>query len=97
MKKINDPDRTLIQGLSAVTKYTGYSLSTIRRWAKHHAFPIGKLPDGSWITSTELIDRWILARRMYLNRPRGGNAPARYESENESENEEMTPNTERQY
>lgn len=88
MKKIDDPDRTLLRGMSAVSKYTQYSLSTIRRWTRQHALPLGKLPDGTWVTSTELIDRWILARRPFLHEPRGQNAPARYDSEHDEEHDD---------
>jgi hypothetical protein len=55
-------DRTLLYGLPEIARYTGFCVMTIRRWKNKHGFPIYKLPDGVWQTSTELIDRWGMAR-----------------------------------
>lgn len=55
-------DRTLLYGLPEIARYMDFSVSTIIRWKQRHAFPISKLPDGAYATSTELVDRWLLAR-----------------------------------
>ena len=55
-------DRTTLYGLPAIAAYLGYTPQTIRRWKSKHGFPLYKMPDGVWQTSTELIDRWGMAR-----------------------------------
>jgi hypothetical protein len=52
----------MLYGLREIAEYMRYSEDTIAKWAKKHAFPIIKTPDGLYMSSTELIDRWILAR-----------------------------------
>lgn len=44
-----------------IGKYMYRSERTIRRWIKHYNFPAIKTPQG-WMTTTGLIDRWILSR-----------------------------------
>lgn len=55
-------DRTLLYGMPAIARYLEVSVGTVHRWKRTQGFPMGKLPGGVWCTSTELIDRWILAR-----------------------------------
>lgn len=55
-------DRTLLYGLPVIAAYMGVGVTTVRRWYRKEGFPLGKLPKGWWATSTELIDRWLLAR-----------------------------------
>lgn len=55
-------DRTLLQGLPTIARYVGKCLTTVRKWYTHHGFPIGKLPNGDWVSSTALIDEWIRSR-----------------------------------
>ncbi len=57
-----DYDRTMIYGLEAVAAYMRYAPGTVRRWKRHHGFPLFKMPVGVWATSTELIDRWLMSR-----------------------------------
>lgn len=59
-------DRTLLYGLPEIAAYIRMSVPTARRWIRQEALPVGKLPDGRWVTSTELIDRWVEARNPYL-------------------------------
>lgn len=58
-------DRTLLYGLPQIAAYMGYSVQTIHRWIRKEAFPVGKLPEGVWMTSTEMIDRWLMVRNPF--------------------------------
>ena len=74
MSKCNDDtkyDRSLLYGLPAIAAYTGFTVQTVRRWHYRHGFPLYKLPDGVWQTSTELIDRWGMARENVRLRDMG--------------------------
>jgi hypothetical protein len=65
MSKCNEDtkyDRTLLYGLPAIGAYMGYSVRTIGRWIHREGFPAGKLPEGVWMSSTELVDRWLMTR-----------------------------------
>ena len=55
-------DRSILYGLDEIAGYLGVCTMTVRRWRLHHGFPMYKLPAGAWQTSTELIDRWGMAR-----------------------------------
>ncbi len=57
-------DRTILIGAELIADYVQMKHETVKRWRRKEAFPMAKMPDGRWFTSTELIDRWILAR-MY--------------------------------
>ena len=35
---------------------------TIRRWISEHGFPAAQLPDGTWVTTHSLVERWLLSR-----------------------------------
>ncbi len=59
-------DRCLLYGAAAICAYMGFSQSTLRSWIKHQAFPVAKMPDGRWVTSTQLIDNWIVSRNPYI-------------------------------
>ena len=60
-------DRTLLYGASQICDYMRCSQSTLRSWVKRHAFPAVKMPNGSWVSSTQLIDDWIIGRSPYLS------------------------------
>ena len=55
-------DRTLLWGAQQIAQYCGISIQTVYRWTHQHAFPMCKAPDGAWVTSTALVDQWILVR-----------------------------------
>lgn len=55
-------DRQLIHGAERIASYLGVTLSTLHRWRKYQSLPVSKFPGGCLVTSTELIDRWLLAR-----------------------------------
>ncbi len=62
-KPVNtDYDRSMIYGLQGVADYMRYGLNTVRRWKRQHGFPLFKMPNGGYATSTELIDRWLMSR-----------------------------------
>ncbi len=51
-----------VVGLDAIGQLFGRTRWTIRRWISEHGFPAAQLPDGTWVTTNSLIDRWLLAR-----------------------------------
>ena len=55
-------DRSLLITVGTMARYMRVSEETIRKWIRRHGFPAGKLPGGCWVSSTALIDLWILAR-----------------------------------
>ena len=53
-------DRILI-GYEEMATYLRCSLSSIRRYVRNAGLPAMQRPDGTYLTSTNLIDEWILA------------------------------------
>ena len=51
-----------VVGLDAIGQLFGRTRWTIRRWISEHGFPAAQLPDGTWVTTNSLIDRWLLSR-----------------------------------
>lgn len=51
----------LIEGLHAIAKRLNRSKSTIERWIADGVIPAAKLPDGTWVITPSLIDRFIVA------------------------------------
>ena len=60
------PTRPILVGLDAIGAAFQRSRWTIRRWIEQHAFPAAQLPDGTWVTTHSLIDRWLLVRAFAL-------------------------------
>ncbi len=52
----------LLETRKQIAKYCNRSTTTISTWIRIHGFPASKLPNGNLVTSTDLIDKWILAR-----------------------------------
>ncbi len=52
----------MIFGLRDIGEVLHRSPRTISRWIDEQGLPACKLPNGNWITSTALIDTWIMAR-----------------------------------
>ena len=52
----------VIVGLEDIGAQFGRTRWTIRRWIEREGFPASRLPDGAWVTSLALIDRWIMDR-----------------------------------
>ncbi len=55
-----------IVGVRSIADHMGMSTSTVLNLLHHHDFPGCRLPGGQkrWLTTTSLIDRWILQRRV---------------------------------
>ena len=52
----------IIETLPEIAKMVGRSDQTVRKWIRIHGFPAAKMPNGNWMTTPTLIDKWILAR-----------------------------------
>lgn len=52
----------LIAGWTNIAAYFGRSVMTMRRWAKEQGFPVIVMPGGDVMTSTGLVDLWLLSR-----------------------------------
>ena len=55
-------ETVLITGLDEIGIYVGRHRNTVAQWIRVHGFPASRLPNGRYVTSTALIDSWILAR-----------------------------------
>ncbi len=66
LQRLSRWDRTILYGAKDICSYMGFSEFTLRAWIKKHSFPVAKMPNGNWLTSTQLIDDWIVARNPYL-------------------------------
>ena len=62
----DDPDDRAAAGREtcngAGSALFGRTRWTIRRWIEREGFPASRLPDGAWVTTPTLIDRWVLDR-----------------------------------
>lgn len=52
----------LIFGIDTMAWLMHRSKDTIRRWIRYRDFPALRYPNGEWVTSTGLIDQWLLAQ-----------------------------------
>jgi|CXWL01.1.fsa_nt_gi hypothetical protein len=52
----------VLSGVRSICRYLHIGPATFYRWTAHHRFPATLTPEGRWLTSTTLIDGWILAR-----------------------------------
>ena len=59
---LNKVGHYVFYGLEEIATHMRCSPATVKRWAKEHGFPAMKAPNGSWSTTTGLIDSWVLAR-----------------------------------
>jgi excisionase family DNA binding protein len=51
----------LLHGLDEIACYLRVSRRTVYRWIEDIGLPAMQTPARTWITSTRLIDQWILA------------------------------------
>jgi len=51
----------ILRGLDEIAHYLRVSRRTVCRWIEEIGLPAMQTPAGTWITSTRLIDQWILA------------------------------------
>ena len=52
----------VLRGKPDIAEYMGCATKTLDRWFKQEAFPLGKMPNGDWVSTVTLIDTWIQAR-----------------------------------
>lgn len=52
----------VISGVRNICAFLRIGHATLYGWIRAHGFPATRTPEGRWLTSTALIDRWILAR-----------------------------------
>jgi hypothetical protein len=50
-----------LQGMKEISKYVGYSATTILHFIRVMAFPATMLA-GTWVSDTNLIDKWMLEK-----------------------------------
>lgn len=56
-----EPTTTLLRGLDEIARYLKISRRTAWRWIKHYGLPAMQSPGAVWMTTTSLIDLWILS------------------------------------
>jgi hypothetical protein len=57
----------ILKGMDEIAAYMRCDPMTIYRWERECGFPVGTLPDGTRISSSGLIDGWIV--RITLEPP----------------------------
>ena len=55
------PSPRVLVGLDAIGRYLHVSRRTAWRWIQEYALPAMQTPARTWMTTTSLIDLWILA------------------------------------
>jgi excisionase family DNA binding protein len=65
------PTPRTLKGLTQIAAYLQISKRTAYRWIASYSLPAMQTPAGTWLTTTSLVDLWILA----ASRP-GGLRPA---------------------
>jgi hypothetical protein len=55
------PTTLILRGLDEIAAYLKVSRRTAGRWCRDYYLPAMQAPNGTWQTSTSLIDLWILA------------------------------------
>jgi hypothetical protein len=56
----------------------GCAERTLDRWFRQQAFPLGKLPNGQWVSTVTLIDTWIQARGILWLKSRLKHRPTKH-------------------
>lgn len=64
----------MLYGLREMAQYMRKHPMTVWRWVHREAFPAAKTPDGRLMTTTTLIDNWILSRAQMERTGELGNA-----------------------
>ena len=55
------PSTRILRGLDEIGAYLKVHRRTAWRWIKDYDLPAMQAPNGTWQTSTSLIDLWIIA------------------------------------
>jgi hypothetical protein len=61
------PSSRILHGLDEIAAYLRVSRRTAQRWTQSLALPTMQSPSGLYMTSTALIDLWILSVRNVQN------------------------------
>lgn len=54
----------MLRGTKEITQYLGISSYTLHMWREHHGLPVAKTPSGLLMTTTTMIDTWLLSRHQ---------------------------------
>ncbi|MDE2483859.1 MAG: hypothetical protein KGL32_01235 [candidate division NC10 bacterium] len=66
------PRTGILRGAREIAGYLRCHERTVRRWGTRYRLPMAHQPDGKLITTSALIDAWILERReKQYSRPLG--------------------------
>lgn len=52
--------------VKVIAEYLHVAPKTVIAWAKIREFPLSWLPDGRRVTTSDLINSWLLARRQTI-------------------------------
>ena len=69
--------QTAIVGSKAISEYMGISERTLRRWVREQQFPVLYGNRRRLITSTAMIDCWLLDRMDVFQRARSASTPTK--------------------
>ena len=74
------PTPQILRGLDRIASYLHISRHTACRWMAEHSMPAMKSPAVTYMTSTSLIDLWILARsRLKISQESSDTLEARHQ------------------
>lgn len=69
------PSTRVLKGLDEIGRYLRVHRRTVWRWVRDYALPAMKGPSGAYITTTSLIDLWVLACWRQQRPAKNGEAP----------------------
>jgi hypothetical protein len=70
------PAPVILRGLDEIAAYLKVHRRTAWRWCRDYDLPAMQAPNGTWQTSTSLIDLWIIAASKAQRQARTGKALA---------------------
>jgi hypothetical protein len=71
------PSTRILRGLDEIAAYLKVSRRTASRWCRDYDLTAMQAPNGTWQTSTSLIDLWILAAGKAQRLARTGETAAK--------------------
>jgi hypothetical protein len=69
------PSPRILRGLDEIGRYLRVSRRIVGRWLRELSLPAMQGPSGAYMTSTALIDLWIIAIWDEQGKARAGKAP----------------------
>jgi helix-turn-helix protein len=78
------PSTRILRGLDEIAAYLKVHRRTAWRWCQNYDLPAMQAPNGTWQTSTSLIDLWIIAASKAQRQARTGKALANPEGDIET-------------